>query len=98
MATRIQKNCGVSRRLRGLLRLVDDEVAIVEGLDAEEVELEVGGRVEGGAELGEIVVEEAGVEALDGDAVLEVFLEGALVGSFSLPMPSRMMSQPRTSS
>jgi len=66
--------------LRGLLGFVDDEVAIVEGLDAEEVELEVGGRIEGGGELGEIEVEEAGVEALDGDAVLEVFLERAAGG------------------
>jgi hypothetical protein len=65
---------------RGLPRLVDDQVAIVERLDAEEVELEVGRRVERGGQLGEIVVEQARVEALDGDAVLEVLLEGALVG------------------
>src|SRR5204863_6735376 len=45
-----------------------------------EVELEVGRGIERGGELREIVIEEAGVEALDGDAVLEVLLEGALVG------------------
>ena len=43
--------------------LVDDEVAVVEGLDAEEVELEVGGRVERGGEAGEVVVEQLRVEA-----------------------------------
>jgi hypothetical protein len=51
MATRIQKNCGVSMR-RGLVAgFVDDEVAVVEGLDAEVVEIEVGGGIEASASL-----------------------------------------------
>ncbi len=99
MATRIQKNCGVSRRRCVLAGLVDDEVAVVERLDAEEVEVEVGGRVEGVGELVEVVVvEELGVEALDLDAVLEVGLKACWWACLSASMPSRTMSQPRTSS
>jgi hypothetical protein len=64
-----------------LIGLVDDEVAVVDGLDAEEVELEVGGGVEGGGELVEVVLEEARVEALDLDATVEVAAEGAAGGS-----------------
>ena len=59
--------------------LVDDEVAIVKGLNTKEVEFQVGGGIEGSGELLEVVFEEAGIEALDGDAVFEVFLEGALM-------------------
>src|SRR5207249_1599361 len=51
----------------------------VHRLDAEEIELEVGRRIEGGNEFHEVELEEAGVEALDGDAVLEVFPKRALV-------------------
>src|SRR5690606_36769738 len=60
----------------GFHRLVDDEVTIVEGLDAEEVELEVGGRVELRGERIEIVFEEARAVALDRDAVLDGLAEG----------------------
>ena len=66
--------------LRILLRFVDDQITIVHCLNAEEVELEVGRRIEDGGEFREIVVEETGIQALDGDAVLKVFLEGTLVG------------------
>ena len=55
-----------------LAGFVDDEIAVVEGLDAEVVEVEVGGGVEGVGELLEIVLEELRAEALDRDAVLEV--------------------------
>lgn len=65
--------------------LVDDEVAVVEGLDAEEVEVEVGGGVKGLSQGVEVVeFEQLGVEALDGDAVLEVALEGGFVGILEL--------------
>ena len=61
--------------------LVDDEVAVVERLDAEVIEVEVGGGIEGLGEGVEIVeLEQLGVEASDGNPVLEVFLEGKLVG------------------
>ena len=62
-----------------LTSLVDDEVAIVEGLHAEEVEIEVGGGVEGVGEALEVVVEELAVDALDVGTVGEVLLEGFLV-------------------
>ena len=77
--------------LRGLdalmlvARFIDDEVAVVEGLDAEVVEIEVGGGIEGGGELVEIVfLQQIRVEALDGDAVLEVGLEALFVGLLEL--------------
>jgi hypothetical protein len=97
---RASRRTGASRGAwRACFGLVDDEVAVVEGLDAEEVELEVGGGIEGGGELVEVVLEEARVEALDLDAALEVLAEGALVEVLQgLPMPSRTMSQPSTSS
>jgi hypothetical protein len=60
---------------------VNDEIAIVEGLDTEVVEVEVGGGVEGFGEFIEVVeVEELGVETFDGDAVLEVGFEGGFMG------------------
>ena len=59
--------------------LVHDQVAVVEGLDAEEVELQVGGGIERRGQPGEVVLEQPGVEALDRDAVLQVLAEGALV-------------------
>jgi hypothetical protein len=71
MATRIQKSWGVSRRLEACL-LVDDEVAVVEGLDAEEVEARGRRRGRGRGELVEVVFPEAGIEALDLDAAVEV--------------------------
>jgi len=77
--TRNQKNCGRLDAAGGFLGFVDDQVAIVERLDAEEVEFQVGRGVERGAEFGEVVVEQTRVKAFDGDAVLEIFLEGALV-------------------
>ena len=63
--------------------LVDDEVAVIHGLDAEVVEVEVGAGVEGigkgvDVELGEQI----GMDALDADAVGEVALEGIAVGGF----------------
>ena len=56
--------------------LVDDEVAVVQRLDAEVVEVEIGGRVEGVGELVEIILKELGAEALDGDAVAQVGFKG----------------------
>src|SRR5690606_6599815 len=55
--------------------LVDDEVAVVERLDSEVVELQVGRGVEGARELGEVVLLEARIESADEDAVADVFLE-----------------------
>ena len=40
----------------GLAGFVDDEVAVVEGLDAEVVEVEVGGGIEGVGEFVEVVL------------------------------------------
>jgi hypothetical protein len=83
MATRIQKNCGVSMRRWLAAGFVDDEVAVVEGLDAEVVEVEVGGGIEGFGEFVEVVnFQQLGIEALDGDAVFEIGFEGGLVGVF----------------
>ena len=62
-----------------LAGLVDDQVAIVERLDAQEVEFQIRRGVEDRGESGEIVIEEAGIEPLDGDAVLEVLAEAALM-------------------
>ena len=60
--------------------LVDVEVAIVEGLDAEEIEVEVGGGIEGIGEAVEVVfLENVRRDALDLDAVLEVGFEVFLV-------------------
>ena len=98
MATRIQKSCGVSMRRCVLPGLVHDEVAIVERLDAEEVELEVGGGIEGGGELVEVVVEQRGREALDLDAALEVAAKARRWDCGSVSMPSCTMFQPSTSS
>ena len=61
------------------LGFVDDQVAIVERLDAEEVEFEVCGGVEGGGEPVEVEVEEGGVVAVDFDPALETVFEGAAV-------------------
>ena len=62
---------------------IDDEVAIVEGLDAEVVEIEVGGGVEGFGEFVEVVnFQQLGIEAFDGDTVFQIGLEGGLVGVF----------------
>lgn len=61
---------------------VDDEVAVVEGLDAEVVEVEVGGGIEGIGKNVEIVVEQPGVKALDADAVLQIGAESASVAVF----------------
>ena len=61
--------------------LIDDEVAIIHGLHAEVVEVEVGGGIEGLGEGIDVVAgEEIGVDAFDVDAVGEVFLEGIAVG------------------
>ena len=53
-------------------RLVDDQVAVVHRLHAEELEVEVGHRVEGGGELGEVVLAEIRREAADRDAAFDV--------------------------
>ena len=64
--------------LRGLeaamraARLVDDQIAVVERLHAEELEVHVGHRVEGVRELGEVVAAQVGREAADLDAALDV--------------------------
>ena len=58
---------------------IDDEVAVVEGLDAEEVEVHVGCGVEGVCEFVEVELEEARVVAVDLDAAGEVPAEGAAV-------------------
>ena len=64
---------------------VDNEVAVVKCLNAEIVEVEVGGRIERFGEFVEIVaIEQLGVEAFDGDAVLEVGLECGFVGLLEL--------------
>ncbi len=74
-------------KLRGLdaavfaAGLIDDEVAIVEGLDAEVVEIEVSGGVESFGDFVEVGnFEQLGGEAFDGDAVLEVGFESGFVG------------------
>ena len=64
----------------GFLGFVDDEVAVVEGLDAEVVEVHVRGGVDGVGEGVEVVAEEFRREAFDGDAGAEVALEGFAVG------------------
>jgi len=66
----------------GLLAgLVDLEVAIVEGGDSEEIEIEVSGGIEGVGETVDVVfIEDILADAFDFDAVLEVGLEVLLVG------------------
>ena len=60
--------------------LVDVEVTIVESLNAEEIEVEVGGRIEGVGETVEVVfLEDVRRDAFDLDAVLEVGFEVFLV-------------------
>ena len=62
---------------------VDLEVAVVESRYSEELEVEVGGGVEGVGEAVEVVfVEDVLAEAFDFDAVLEVGFEVLLVGFF----------------
>src|SRR3954451_18975662 len=60
---------------RAFARFVDDQIAIVERLNAEEVELEVGGRIDGRGNLREIILLQAQCEPLDGNAVIDVFRE-----------------------
>jgi len=50
---------------RLLADLVHDQVPVVEGLDAKEVELEVGRGVEGRGQADEVVLQELGVEPLE---------------------------------
>ena len=70
----------------GLLAcLVYDEVAIVEGLNAEEVEVHVGRGVDGIGKRIEIVAEHLGSQALNCHARAEVALEG-LTMSFTEPL------------
>ena len=68
----------------GFDRFVNDEVAIVNGLDAEEVEFEVGGGVELGGERVEVVFLKAGGVALNGNAMGDGFFEGVDVEGFEL--------------
>jgi len=53
-------------------RLVDDQVAVVHRLHAEELEVQVGHRVEGVGELREVVLAQVGREAADRDAAVDV--------------------------
>ena len=67
--------------------LVDvQEVAVVEGLQAEVVELQVALGLERGAEAGEVVVEQLLVEQLGGDALLDELRE--VLGVARLPCPT----------
>ena len=62
---------------------IDDQVAIVEGLDAEVIEVQVGSGIEGVGDFLEVVnFEEFGMEAFDGNGVFEVGSEGQFVGGF----------------
>ena len=78
MATRIQKICGASTRRRpsgavGVLHV--DQVAVVEILDADEVELEIGVGIDRVGEFVEIELGEARIEPLDLDAERDVLQE-----------------------
>ena len=68
--------------VREAFSLIDDEVAVVQGLYTEVVELEVGRRVERLSELVDVVVFDLVVEATDFSAVFDVLLEFPLVKSF----------------
>ena len=65
--------------LGGFDFLIDDEVAVVEGLDAQEVKVEVRGRVQGVSKLVEIKLKQAWVVAVDFDPTAQVAAEGAAV-------------------
>ena len=67
--------------------LIDDEVAVIHGLHAEVVEVEVGGGIERGRYLIQIVIEELGIDAFDLDGALKVGLETAAVGFFEIVDP-----------
>lgn len=60
--------------------LVDRQVALEQGLDAQEVAVQVGGRVELGREAVEVVVQERRADPSDGDAMLQRGREGLRVG------------------
>ena len=68
----------------GLPRLVDDQIAVVEGLNAEIVEVEVGAGIQASASRSEVVLQQLGAEPLDLHAALEVALEGAAVRVFEI--------------
>ena len=67
--------------VRDGIRVVD-EVAVEEGLDADEVELEIGKRIEGVRQLGQIKRSEPGIETTQLDAARNVGQERATMGFF----------------
>ena len=66
-----------TRRRAGL---VDDQVAVIERLQPEEVEVQVGGRVKRAGQPGEVVVQQRRVDPLDRHAKASAGLEGTAVG------------------
>ena len=59
--------------------LIDDEVAVVKGLDAEIVKVEVGSRIDCVSQAVEVVFEQARMNTLDFGAANEVLFEGPAV-------------------
>ena len=57
MATRIQKNCGVSRRRGSFPGLVHHEIAVVQGLDTEVIKVEVCGGINSLAKFSDVNIE-----------------------------------------
>ena len=78
--------------------LVDDQVAVVERLEPEEVEAEVGGRVERRGEPIEVVAEQRRIDTADLDAALERRPQRPAVRISKPATPSRRMSQSSVSS
>ena len=62
-----------------LTGLIDDQVAVIHGLHAEVVEVEVGGGIERSGDLIEIEVEQLGIDAIDLYSALEVGLKATAV-------------------
>ena len=60
--------------------LVDDQVAVIHGLHAEIIEVQVCGGIERRGDLGHIIVEKLWIDAVDLDRALEIGLETTAMG------------------
>lgn len=73
MATRMKKACGISKTAVGaiLARPVNQEVTVIQRLQAEEAEFEIARVIQRRAEFGEVVACEFRIQQTDADAVLD---------------------------